>query len=286
MVATKYYSGYDDDETFPDWAKYGCISHKKLIQMELQFLMAIDWNIYVSDNDFYEKLNAIEEVLAKRQGLHRGWFTYMELYKLLPALDMTKSLLQFYVILGLTYAAFFAIILGSVNLVSQIPGSYLSKTSVSSDVLTTSVHQQPITKVHNTSTIPIDKTGNENESDNDNIVIVDDTNLDNQLNLLTETINKATDFGDSSMKLIDPGESGNYTRFNYINGDFRHKTNDSETNIYSNREPVICVPGHGLDLNFFTSENNLYHKIVANDISNHLKNTSKYHLFLKAFTKY
>lgn len=277
MVATKYYSGYDDDEPFPDWAKYGGLSRKKLAKMELKFLMAINWHIFVSDIEFFEKLNCIEKILAQRQGLNRGWFTYMELYKLLPLINMTKSLIQFYVILGLSYAAFFAIILGSVNLVSQIPGSYLSKTtSLNSDLTETA--DQSISKVHNNS-IPINKTGNVNEYDNN--VIDQDNELDNRIFILSEDMNKDTGNAAYLQIMERINENENITQFN----EHRNKSEEKQTTLYDKQKPVYCIRNENyFDLNPFSHEN--IFNAINDNVAHYSRNRSKYYLFFKALTKY
>lgn len=128
MVATKFYSGHDEDSSI-NWAEYAKMTPDNLLSMELEFLSALDWKVYVSNEEFFEKVAAIEQKLARRQGLTRGWFTYMELDSLLPSIKITKSFLHFTFIIGLSYTAFVATIVASVFLVSQIPGSYLNASS-------------------------------------------------------------------------------------------------------------------------------------------------------------
>lgn len=128
MVATKFYSGHDEDSTV-NWAEYAKTTPDNLLRMELEFLTALDWKIYVSNDEFFEKVATIERKLAQKQGLTRGWFTYMELDSLLPSIQITKSFLHFTFIIGLSYTAFVATIVASVFLVSQIPGTYLNSSS-------------------------------------------------------------------------------------------------------------------------------------------------------------
>lgn len=128
MVATKFYSGHDEDSSI-NWAEYAKMTPDKLLCMELEFLSALDWKVYVSNEEFFKKVETIEKKLACRQGLGRGWFTYMELDSLLPSIKITKSFLHFTFIIGLSYTAFVATIVASVFLVSQIPGTYLNASS-------------------------------------------------------------------------------------------------------------------------------------------------------------
>lgn len=128
MVATKFYSGHDEESSI-NWAEYAKMTPDNLLRMELEFLTALDWKVYVSNEEFFEKVASIETKLARRQGLARGWFTYMELDSLLPSIKITKSFLHFTFIIGISYTAFVATIVASVFLVSQIPGSYLNASS-------------------------------------------------------------------------------------------------------------------------------------------------------------
>lgn len=141
MVSTKFYNGYDEDVSLSDWAEYGNLTNDQLKKIELEFLSALNWNVYVSNEQFFEKLDSIETVLAKKQGLHRGWFTYVELNHLLPPIAIAKSLIQYSLVLAMSYAAFVATIAGSIFLASQVPGTSLyasthpSPTSIDSGLI-------------------------------------------------------------------------------------------------------------------------------------------------------
>lgn len=129
MVATKFYSGHDDDSPTVNWSELTKTTPDNLLQMELNFLTSLDWNVYVSNDEFFEKVDSIERKLARRQGLHRGWFTYMELNVLMPSVRLSKDFLEITIVLGLSYAAFVATIIASVFLVGSIPGTYLNTTT-------------------------------------------------------------------------------------------------------------------------------------------------------------
>lgn len=125
MVATKFYSGHDDDSPSVNWSELAKTTPENLLRMELNFLSSLNWNVYVSNEEFFEKVASVERNLASQQGLHRGWLTYMELSILMPSIQMTKSFMEITFVLGLSYAAFFATIVASFFLVSTIPGSCL-----------------------------------------------------------------------------------------------------------------------------------------------------------------
>lgn len=126
MVSTKFYSGYDGDFIYAkEWAEYGNISTERIQQLELEFLSAANWNIYVSNQVFFEKLKSIETILAKREGLKRGWLTYTELANLIPSISIAKAFLQYSALFTVSYAASVVTIAGALFLASQVPGTAL-----------------------------------------------------------------------------------------------------------------------------------------------------------------
>lgn len=129
MVATKFYSGHDDEAPYVNWAECINVSPENLLQMELSFLNSIDWKVYVSNEEFFEKVKSLEVILARRQGNARGFFTYLELNSVMPSVQITKQFIQSILVLGLSYTVFVATMVASVFLVSQIPGTYLNASS-------------------------------------------------------------------------------------------------------------------------------------------------------------
>lgn len=126
MVATKFYSGHDEEAPFVNWAECVNTSSAKLLQMELSFLNAIDWKVYVSNEEFFDKVKSLESTLAQRQGINRGFFTYSELNNVMPSVQIAKHFIQSTLVLGLSYTVFVATMVASVFLASQIPGTQLS----------------------------------------------------------------------------------------------------------------------------------------------------------------
>lgn len=125
MVATKFYSGHDDEAPSVDWTE--CASSESLLQMELSFLDAIDWKVYVSREQFFEKVKSLEMILARQQGSKHGFFTYLEMNSVMPSVDSVTQFIQTTIILGFSYTVFVATMVASVFLVSQIPGTCLHK---------------------------------------------------------------------------------------------------------------------------------------------------------------
>lgn len=125
MVSTKFYCGYDEEVYLSDWAQQGDITEDHMKQLEIQFLCAINWNLFVSNQDFFEKLKYVEIELAKREGLERGWLTYTELSNLMPTLAIAKAFLQHATIFAVSYAASVVTIAGAFFLASKVPGTAL-----------------------------------------------------------------------------------------------------------------------------------------------------------------
>lgn len=127
MVSTKFYCGYDEDIYLSAWAESGNISVDHMKELELEFLDAIGWRVYVSNHEFFEKLKSVEKVLAKRQGLSRGWLTYTELINFLPTMTLAKQILNYSTVIALSYTASVMTIAGAFFIASNInvPGNLL-----------------------------------------------------------------------------------------------------------------------------------------------------------------
>lgn len=122
MVSTKFYSDYDELEVFASaWATEGQMDVERLRILEMSFLNAIQWNILVSENEFYEKLKTVERLLAMKEGLSRGWFTYTEMELLMPTIEIAKRILNYTTILMFSYACSIATIALSSVILSSIP---------------------------------------------------------------------------------------------------------------------------------------------------------------------
>lgn len=129
MVATKFYSGHDDDSPHVNWAECLNTTPDNLLQMELSFLNAINWRVYVSNEEFFENVLSVEAILAQQQGTKRGFFTYIELSSAMPPIQIAKQLLHDFLIVSLSYTVFVASMIVSVMIVSQIPYTCLNTPS-------------------------------------------------------------------------------------------------------------------------------------------------------------
>lgn len=94
---------------------------ERLKQLEINFLNAIQWDLIVGKNEFYEKLKTVERLLAMKEGLARGWFTYTELEMLMPSLEIAKRILNYTTILMFSYALSIATIALSSVILASIP---------------------------------------------------------------------------------------------------------------------------------------------------------------------
>ncbi|XP_069792024.1 protein CNPPD1 isoform X4 [Narcine bancroftii] len=85
MIASKYlYDEGEEEEVFNDeWGAAGKLDVQVVNSLEMNFLRAIDWNLYVNTQEFFELLSRLEGRVAESQGLKRGWFTYTDLCVLL-----------------------------------------------------------------------------------------------------------------------------------------------------------------------------------------------------------
>lgn len=127
MVSTKFYSDYDETDVYiSSWAEEGDVTVERLKQLEIQFLNAIQWNLLVSQNEFYEKLRTVERLLAMKEGLARNWYTYTELEMLMPTLDIAKKILNYTTILMFSYVCSVLTIALSCIIVTSIPAPLTS----------------------------------------------------------------------------------------------------------------------------------------------------------------
>lgn len=144
MVSTKFYSDYDETEVFmSNWAEEGDVSVERLKQLEIQFLNAIQWNLLVSQDEFYEKLKSIERLLAMKEGLTRNWLTYTELEILMPTLETAKQILNYSTIIMFSYACSVLTIALSCVIASSIP---MPLTSTSTATARTSGCERNVTR--------------------------------------------------------------------------------------------------------------------------------------------
>ncbi|XP_053625597.1 protein CNPPD1 isoform X2 [Plodia interpunctella] len=81
MVGNKFLQddGEDEEVICSEWAASGGLELNQLKKLEVEFLNAIDWNVFVNEKSFESGLQWLEKQVALRQGRARGFFTYGEL---------------------------------------------------------------------------------------------------------------------------------------------------------------------------------------------------------------
>ena len=153
MVASKFlHDDGEEDEVFNDeWANSGGMEKKELNNLELDFLTAIDWKIYVSPDEYEETTKKLELAVAvkqvsdhpilskKIQGFRTnfqllilqvhdrgGWTTYSDLMVLSRTLELIKVWETLYeytlkvtAVCAFAYAASLMTMLGTCQLLSN-----------------------------------------------------------------------------------------------------------------------------------------------------------------------
>lgn len=90
MVASKYlHDDGEEDEVFSDeWATAGGMEIKELNRKEIEFLEAIGWSLYVTDEEYNSMMDRVELEIARREVRGRGWATYTDLTVLSRAISV------------------------------------------------------------------------------------------------------------------------------------------------------------------------------------------------------
>lgn len=118
MVASKFLndSGEEDDVLNSEWAVSAGLSLSELNKLEMGFLNAIDWKIFIMDGSFWEKLRSIETKLSFNEGKKRGWFSYTELESLLDQVNaylLAQAVFTVSAVCLASYAAGMLTVIGS-----------------------------------------------------------------------------------------------------------------------------------------------------------------------------
>lgn len=81
MVGNKFLQddGEDENVVCSEWAASGGLDLDQLKKLEVDFLNAIDWKVFVSDESFEAGLLWLERQVALKQAQLRGFFTYSDL---------------------------------------------------------------------------------------------------------------------------------------------------------------------------------------------------------------
>ncbi|KAI2668783.1 ATP-binding cassette sub-family B member 6 [Labeo rohita] len=96
MVASKYlYDEGEEEEVFNDeWGTAAKLDVQTVNTLEMNFLNAIDWNLFTEPSDFLKVLSQVESSIAERQGMKRGWFTYTDLCVLVAGLIASSTVIH------------------------------------------------------------------------------------------------------------------------------------------------------------------------------------------------
>lgn len=147
MVASKFLNddGEEDEVINAEWATSAKLDLSKLNELEREFLQAIDWALFVDEDDFASALERIETRVAQREGLRRGWLTYTDLDVLAQSrlLANTWELVHRLVVnVSITcmaaYIASVVTLFGSALVVSSLPWNSSTPTSLSTNLDTSS----------------------------------------------------------------------------------------------------------------------------------------------------
>ncbi|XP_040564944.1 protein CNPPD1 [Lepeophtheirus salmonis] len=94
MVASKFLNDDGEEgEVFNEvWASSAGIDKSHINELEINFLSAIDWRIFVSENEFDDVLDNLEQIIARRHFEARGWATYTDLMVLSNKLEFLQLL--------------------------------------------------------------------------------------------------------------------------------------------------------------------------------------------------
>lgn len=142
MVASKFlHDDGEEDEVFNDeWAISGGMDTKELNRLELRFLAALDWRIFVDVAEFQKTLQSVEADIALREVTSRDTASYSDLV-VLGSGDQARHLLTLLTHAAIkvtavcltTYAAGLLTLLGTTAALSRTP---LGPAAVSSSVRT------------------------------------------------------------------------------------------------------------------------------------------------------
>ncbi|XP_060811866.1 protein CNPPD1 [Bombus pascuorum] len=131
MVASKFLNDEgEDDEVFnTEWALSADLTVLQINQLEKDFLKAIDWTVFVHNQEFWERLQKLEKDVAYREAQKRNWFSYTELTCLMNSTQLTaiaQVVVNISTICLATYTAGVITLLGSALVASYLPGTVLS----------------------------------------------------------------------------------------------------------------------------------------------------------------
>ncbi|XP_063973543.1 protein CNPPD1 [Diachasmimorpha longicaudata] len=131
MIASKFLNDNgEEDEVFnSEWAQSGELTTPQINKLEKDFLNAINWEIFIHNDQFWDRLRKLEKDLAYKEGMKRGWFSYQELSCLIENIRITaivQALISISSVCLAAYTAGVVTLLGSALIASHIPGTCLA----------------------------------------------------------------------------------------------------------------------------------------------------------------
>jgi hypothetical protein len=96
IAANKYLTDPGEEEALvnSDWAEIGHFSREKIDHLEVQFLNAIDWRLFVSVQQFTEFVTGVEGRVALAQAQIRGWLSYSDLVSIWEWVDVDSTMIS------------------------------------------------------------------------------------------------------------------------------------------------------------------------------------------------
>ena len=127
MVASKFlHDDGEEDEVFNDeWAQSGGMDTKDINNLEIDFLSAIDWRIFVGPDEFSQAVEKVETKVAMKEVSDRGWATYTEMETLSGANDLWRLCVELSVkvtaVCAAAYTAGFLSLLATTAVLERSP---------------------------------------------------------------------------------------------------------------------------------------------------------------------
>ncbi|KOC59606.1 Protein CNPPD1 [Habropoda laboriosa] len=147
MVASKFLNDEgEEDEVFnTEWAHSGDLAVSQINQLEKDFLKAIDWTVFVHNQDFWERLQKLEKDVAYKEAQKRGWYSYTELSCLMNSMQLlavAHAVVNISSICLATYTAGVVTLFGSALITSYLPGTIFSprQTANCTDIMQTDLN--------------------------------------------------------------------------------------------------------------------------------------------------
>jgi len=132
MVASKYlHDDGEEDEVFNDeWASSGGMTKRQLNDLEMEFLVSLDWRLHVTPVEFEGMAQTLEQTVVKKQITQRNWngLTYTDLQVLSKPLAWSAHVWDTFLGLALkvttvvvaAYAASLVSMLATCHLLNQV----------------------------------------------------------------------------------------------------------------------------------------------------------------------